>query len=187
MDMALHIEMFITASPKRRRMCSQGLSRGWRRLHSSITGKCSTALNNHVCLCVGTLNWTLSPTADLLIKRAALCSDEQSNKGKIAFRQKYLNLFNVLCEKHCENWSRIGKEGYMCGCKCQGEMFTAGQWPQLNKEPIVADVLLHWSRFSCHFCLEALEENGFSTFYGLCYISQRKAINRTQCKRPDRV
>lgn len=84
---------------------ASGLSPGWRRLHSSVTGKCSMALNNHVCLRVATLKWTLSPTADLLIRHRVVCSVEQSNKGKIASRQKYLNLFNVL--QHCGNCSRI--------------------------------------------------------------------------------
>lgn len=52
----------------------------------------------------------------LLIKQVVLCSVEQSNRGKIAFRQMYLNLLNVL--QHCENWSGIGKEGCVYVCVC---------------------------------------------------------------------
>lgn len=78
--------------------------------------KCTIALNNHVCLCVcGNAEQNIKPDG-LLIKQVVLCSVEQSNRGKIAFRQMYLNLLNVL--QHCENWSGIGKEGCVYACMC---------------------------------------------------------------------
>lgn len=152
-------------------MCSQGLGPAWEHLHSSITGKCSTALNNHVCLCAGMLNWTLGSTAGLLIKQGVLCSVEQSNKGKIAFSQKYLKLSNVL--QHCENWSGIGKEGYMCVSFkriCLQRAFDKWlhSWKAKQRGMfIVAYGLLHrsWSFYLSfyerHFCAEASPENVF--------------------------
>ncbi len=169
--MALHIEMFIKASPKNRHVCSQGLCPSWGCLHYSITGKCSMALNNHVCLCVGTLNWTLSSTAGLLIKRRVLCSAERSNKEKIAFREKYLNLFNVL--QHCERWSGTEKEGFIVGLSIKGrrlqrvndKLLHIWKAEQKSWDPL-ASVLMVLCKHN--FCLKTFLESGFSTFYGFC-------------------
>lgn len=57
--------------------------------------------NNHVCLCVcGDAELNIKPE---IIKQVVACRVEQSNKGKIAFRHKYLKLCNVL--QNCENWN----------------------------------------------------------------------------------